>query len=247
MSIKNVTLTAIPSIPLINKGDDIGEIICSVFKTQKILINDGDVLVIASKIFTKAEGKLVSLKEIIPSDRAKEISAISGKDPRIVELMLKESTILEVKPGVVVTRHRLGFECTSAGIDRANTGNPSDELVSLLPNDPDQSARKVSDTIFQEMGKRVGVVINDSFGINGRYGSIGLAIGLANMPGLIEQSGRKDLYGKSRNVKISFVDEIAAAGSLLMGQADDALPVVLIHGLLYEPQNGKLSDVVANN
>lgn len=242
----SVTLTAIPGIPLIKEGDNLGAIILKSASDADIAFEDGDVLVVTSKIVSKAEGRIVSLSSVQPSEKAQEIARMSGKDPRIVELMMRESQILNAEPGIVETLHRLGFVCTSGGVDRANTAKPEEEKVSLLPIDPDESARKISDTITRATGKRVGVVINDSLGIKYRAGSIGLAIGVAAMPAILKGAADEvDLYGKKRNVNISFADEIAAAGSLLMGQSKAGLPVVLIQGLRYPSEQGKLVDLLA--
>ncbi|MDD5638528.1 MAG: coenzyme F420-0:L-glutamate ligase [Candidatus Pacebacteria bacterium] len=242
----SVTLTAIPGFPLVKEGDDLGIIILKCASDAGIAFEDGDILVITSKIVSKAEGRLVSLSSIQPTEKAQEIARISGKDPRIVELMMQESQILNVEFGIVETLHRLGFICTSGGIDRANTAKPEEEKVSLLPVNPDESAQRIRDTIVQTTGKRVGVVINDSLGIKYRAGSIGLAIGVAGIPAVLKGTDNEtDLYGKKRNVNISFADEIAAAGSLLMGQSKAGLPVVLIRGLRYPVGQGKLADLLA--
>jgi len=244
-SLYSVTLTAIPNIPLVMEGNDIGTLIIKCASNAGITFEDKDVIVVASKIVSKAEGRLVSLKDITPSSRAMRIAKLSGKDPRIVELMLKESEILEVRPGVVVTRHHLGFICTSAGIDRGNTAAPEEEKVSLLPKDPDRSAKNIKETAERASGKKVGVIINDSLGMQGRAGSIGLAVGVAGMPAILR--GNKDeidLYGKKRGVGISFIDEISAAASLLMGQSRAGYPVILVHGLVYPKGKGKLADLL---
>ena len=242
----SVTLTAIPGVPLIKEGDDIGAIILRCASDVGITFEDKDVLVVTSKIVSKAEGRLASLASVKPGAEAIEIARVSGKDARIVELMMQESQVLNVGPGVVETLHRLGFICTSGGVDRANTARPEEEVVSLLPLNPDESARKIGDAIARVTGKRVGVVINDSLGIKYRAGSVGLAIGVAGMPAILKGAADEvDLYGKKRNVNISFADEIAAAGSLLMGQSKAGLPVVLVRGLQYPDENGKLADLIA--
>lgn len=242
----SVTLTVIPNIPLIEGGDDIGAIILKCASDAGITFDDKDVLVVTSKIISKAEGRLVSLASVQPSEKACEIARLSGKDARIVELMMRESQILNAEPGLIETFHRLGFICTSGGVDRANTARPEEEKVGLLPIDPDRSAKKISNAIIHATGKRVGVVINDSLGIKYRAGSVGLAIGVATMPAILKGAADEvDLYGKKRNVNISFADEIAAAGSLLMGQSRAGLPVVLIRGLRYPNKNGKLADLIA--
>ena len=242
----SVTLTAIPGFPLVKEGDDLGVIILKCASDAGITFEDGDVLVVTSKIVSKAEGRLVSLSSVQPTEKAQEIARVSGKDPRIVELMMRESQILNVEPGIVETLHRLGFICTSGGVDRANTAKSEEEKVSLLPVNPDESAQRIRNAIVQATGKRVGVVINDSLGIKYRAGSIGLAIGVAGIPAVLKGAvDETDLYGKKRNVNISFADEIAAAGSLLMGQSKAGLPVVLIRGLRYPVGRGKLTDLLA--
>ncbi len=242
----SVTLIAIPGIPLIQEGDDLGSIIFKCASNAGITFEDGDILVVTSKIVSKAEGRLVSLASVKPSKKALRVARISGKDPRIVELMMRESQILNVQPGLVETLHRLGFICTSGGIDRANTASPEEEKVSLLPINPDKSAQKISDFIAEVTGKYIGVVINDSLGIKYRAGSVGLAIGVARVPALLRGDPEEtDLYGKKRNVNISFADEVAAAASLLMGQSKAGLPVVLIRGLRYPREKGRLADLIA--
>lgn len=244
----SVTLIVVPNIPLIEDGDDVGSVIFKCASDAGITFDDKDVLVVTSKIVSKAEGRLVSLASVQPSEKACDIARVSGKDARVVELMMQESQILNAEPGLVETLHRLGFTCTSGGVDRANTAKPEEEKVSLLPINPDESARKISDTIALATGKRVGVVINDSLGIKYRAGSVGLAIGVAAMPAIIRGAADEvDLYGKKRNVYISFADEIAAAGSLLMGQSRAGLPVVLIRGLRYPDESGKLTDLIATD
>lgn len=244
----SVTLSAIPGIPLVKEGDDLPAIILKCAGEAGFNFEDGDVLVVTSKIVSKAESRIVSLSSVQPSEEAHEIASKSGKDARVVELMMQESQILKVEPGVVETLHRLGFICTSGGVDRANTAKPEEEKVSLLPVNPDESAGRISDAIAHATGKRVGVVINDSLGIRYRAGSVGLAIGVAAMPAILKGAEDEvDLYGKKRNVNISFADEIAAAGSLLMGQSRAGLPVILIRGLRYPNEQGKLADLIVTD
>jgi coenzyme F420-0:L-glutamate ligase/coenzyme F420-1:gamma-L-glutamate ligase len=244
-NIPTISLKAIPNIPLIVKGDDLGAIIAQCAEKAGVVINDKDIIVVTSKIVSKAEGRLVPLGTVRPSEEAIKIAGISGKDPRVVELMIRESKVISAKPGVVETLHRLGFICTSGGVDRANTGEIAKEEASLLPVNPDESARKIRVSLNSMTGKKIGVIINDSLGIKYRAGSIGLAIGIAGIPAIIHGSDEeKDLYGKKRNVNISFADEIAAAASLLMGQSDAGLPVILIQGLRYPDVEGKFSDLI---
>ncbi len=244
--LQQVTLTAVPGIPLVAAGDNLYQVIKSAMDEASLEIRDDDIIVITSKIVSKAEGRLVSLQSIVPSDKAEEIALLSGKDSRAVELMLGEGKVVNVQPGIIEVWHRLGFVCTSAGIDRANTGRAEDEVVSLLPENPDASARRVVDRFSEDAGCRIGVIINDSLGIKYRRGSVGLAIGYAGISGIVKGNGAQtDLYGKIRNVNISFVDEVAAAASLLMGQGNAGIPVVLVKGLHPEPGSGGVKDLIA--
>ncbi|HEB46531.1 MAG TPA: coenzyme F420-0:L-glutamate ligase [Candidatus Nealsonbacteria bacterium] len=240
-----VTFTAIPGIPLIQERDDLGSIIVECAKSAGLKFQDKDILVVTSKIVSKAENRLISLKTVQPSRRAHRVAEISGKDPKIVELMMKEGNFLEVRHGVIVTVHRLGFICTSAGIDKANTGYPEEELVSMLPENPDKSAGRIRKKIEELTGKKIGVLINDSLGVQYRNGSIGMTVGLSGFPALLRSSSGKDLYQKKRNICISFADEIAAAASLLMGQGNVGIPVVLARGLRYPRKSGHLRDLIA--
>lgn len=242
-----VSLTAIPNVPLVQSGDSVSEIVSTALQNANISLKEQDIVVIASKIVSKAEGRVISLPTITPSDRAREIAMISGKDPRIVELMIQESkAILRVKPGVVVTVHRLGFVCTSAGIDRANV---EEGTVSLLPKNPDESAAKVRHLIMEKFGVNVAVVINDSFGIEYRAGSIGLALGVSGIPALLKGNfDEKDIYDRKRNVSILFADEISAAASLLMGQSSAGIPLVVVSGLQYPvTEESKIADLVVSS
>ena len=243
----SITATAVPGVPPIHENDDLGEIIVKALTSSKIELADGDIIVVASKVVSKAEGRARKLDGLVPSDRAKEIAKASGKDPRIVELMLRESRgVLRVKPGVVATQHNLGFVCTSAGIDKSNAGD-GEGMVTLLPENPDLSAQRLSATIKNRTGKSVGVIINDSLGVEYRSGSIGMAVGLANVPAVLRADERAvDLYGRKRNFCISFADEVAATASILMGQGNAGLPVVLVRGVRYPRVSGHATDLIVS-
>jgi coenzyme F420-0:L-glutamate ligase/coenzyme F420-1:gamma-L-glutamate ligase len=246
-SMHHVSLTAVPNVPLMKSGDSVGNVVINALRGANIELKENDVIVLASKIVSKAEGQVRRLESVTPSERAQEIATTSGKDPRVVELMLEESkAILDVRPGVVVTVHRLGFVCTSAGIDRANV---EDGTVSLLPQDPDKSAVEIRRLIMEVFGFNVAVVINDSFGIEYRAGSIGLALGVAGIPALLQgSSDEKDLYNRKRNVSIMLADEISAAASLLMGQSSAGMPLVVISGLQYPiTEESKITDLVVTS
>ena len=243
----NLTLTAVPHIPHVQPGDDLAEIILDALAKAKIELLAGDVLAIAQKIVSKAEGRLVRLAEVQPGERAREVAAQTEKDPRVVELILQESEeISRMRRGVLIVRHRLGFTSANAGIDRSNVAQDSaDETVLLLPRDPDASAVRLREAIAARLGVPVGVVITDSHGRPFRMGTVGVAIGVAGIPALWDRRGEPDLYGyQLQHTDIGVADEIAAAAGLLMGQAAEGMPVVLVRGLDLPAAEGKAVDLV---
>lgn len=203
-------------------------------------LSNKDVLVIAQKIVSKAEGKIISIDSFIPSKQALEISRKSGRDPRLAQAMIEESEeIMAVmdgtkeSPGVVVTRHRLGHVCTSAGIDKSNVGLGKEDHVVLLPDDPDKSAHEIAKYFLENKGVNIGVVINDSMGDPYRAGAIGKAVGVANVPSRLLERNLQDLDGKISKADIAYADSLAAFAMVMMGQADERIPAVLIKGLDY--------------
>jgi len=228
---KTITLYALSSVPMIKTGDNIAEIICDCATKEGFSFRNNDVVVVASKIISKAEGRTINLNDITPSAEGLDLAEKSKKDPRLCELYIKESQkIFRVREGVVVTIDRLGFNSTSAGIDRSNTGKREDGNVSLLPLNPDASAKTIRDTIQQKTRKTVAVIINDSFGRPYREGSVRMLIGLAGIA-TIENIKKQDLYDNEVNNQVALSDELSSAASILMGQADEARPVVIIRGV----------------
>jgi coenzyme F420-0:L-glutamate ligase/coenzyme F420-1:gamma-L-glutamate ligase len=230
----SLEVIALPGLPLVRPGDDLVELIASAFKRDGVAPRTGDVLVVAQKIVSKAEGRIVDLATIEPSAKALALAADVDKDPRLVEVILSESVrVVRARRGVLIVEHRLGFIMANAGVDQSNVvprGGSTHAL--LLPKDPDRSAEALRRGLVAATGIDLAVVINDSFGRPWRHGTIGVAIGVAGLPALIDLRGRPDLFGRTLEVSvIGFADEIAAAASLLMGQADEALPAVLIRGL----------------
>ena len=208
---------------------------------------DGDVLAVAQKVVSKAEGRLVPLVDVQPSKRASEVAAQTDKDPRVVELILQESEeISRLRQGVLIVRHRLGFTSANAGIDRSNVAQRGEaETVLLLPIDPDRSAAQLREAIQARLGVQIGIVITDSHGRPFRLGTVGVAIGVAGIPALWDQRGKPDLYGYSlQHTDIGVADEIAAAAGLLMGAAAEGQPVVLVRGLHLPLTDGKATDLV---
>jgi coenzyme F420-0:L-glutamate ligase/coenzyme F420-1:gamma-L-glutamate ligase len=231
-----LTLTAVPGLPLFQPGDDLGAIILAALADAAMPLAEGDVLVLAQKIVSKAEDRFVDLATITPSAAAVELAASVGKDPRFVEVILAESrAVIRARPGVLIVEHRAGTIMANAGIDSSNVA-PADgvERVLLLPLDCDASAAALRAQILAQTGRSVGVIINDSFGRAWRQGTVGVALGVAGLPALLDMRGQPDLFGRILRVtETGFADEIAAAASLLMGQADEGCPVILVRGLAW--------------
>jgi coenzyme F420-0:L-glutamate ligase/coenzyme F420-1:gamma-L-glutamate ligase len=210
---------------------------------------DGDIIVIAQKIVSKAEGRLVNLKTVEPSVGAIELARVTEKDPRMVELILQESNeILRTRPGTIIVEHRLGFVCANAGIDHSNVrgeGSESEEWVLLLPRDPDASALQIRQELQNAFKVYLGVMIIDSHGRAWRMGTTGVAIGLSGLPGLVDLRGCTDLFGYVLQItQVGVADELAAAASLLMGQASEATPVVHVRGFPYPLCEARLSELL---
>lgn len=244
-----LTLTALPDIPLIKPGDHLVTIMLHALAAAAIYLEDGDILVVAQKVVSKAEGRMVDLSQIRPSQRAEEYSQISGKDPRLVELILRESKqVLRARPGTLIVQHRLGFVCANAGIDHSNTvelGDQSEDWVLLLPEDPDASASVLRAGLEKTYGVRLGVMIIDSHGRAWRLGTVGTAIGLSGLPGLVDLRGRPDLFGfRLRITQVGAADELAAAASLIMGQAAEGTPVVHVRGFPYPLREANLGELL---
>lgn len=231
---RNLQLIPLPGVPLVHPGTDLLALICDITRTQGPALRDGDVLVIAQKIVSKAEGRYADLEAIKPSQRALELSAQVQKDPRLVEVILGESRrVLRHRPGVLIVEHKLGFVLANAGVDQSNVDpGQGARPVLLLPEDPDASALRLHEGLRLRLGKAVAVVINDSFGRAWRLGTVGVALGAAGLPALLDLRGQPDLYGRPLQVsQIGFADEIAAAASLVMGQAGEATPMIVVRGL----------------
>ncbi len=216
---------------MVRAGDDLAALIVAALDGKEL--RSGDVLVVAQKIVSKAEGRTVDLATVTPSAEAEALAAEVGKDPRLVEVILGESVrVVRSRPNLIIVQHRLGFVMANAGVDHSNVAGDGVDRVLLLPCDPDASAEALRGTLEQRYGARIGVIISDSFGRAWRRGTCGIAIGAAGLPSLIDMRGQPDLFGRTLEVTIiGFADEIAAAASLLQGQAAEAQPVVLVRGL----------------
>jgi coenzyme F420-0:L-glutamate ligase/coenzyme F420-1:gamma-L-glutamate ligase len=244
-----LSLTPLQNIPLIRQNDNLADILLKSLQETNIKLQDDDIIVIAQKVVSKSEGRLINIASVIPSERALELAEKSKKDPRIVELMLQESNeVLRVRVGTIIVEHKLGFVCANAGIDHSNVaggGSEKEEFVLLLPENPDRSARIIRDQIKQKTGIPTGVMVIDSHGRAWRNGTVGICIGLSGIPALVDERGWKDLFGYTLQITVVGVaDELAAAASLMMGQAAEGIPVVHVRGFPYPPGEGSLKDLI---
>lgn len=233
MSARRLSLCALAGLPLIAPGDDLAGLLAGALREMQIEPRDGDILVVAQKVVSKAEGRIVDLDSIEPSSRAYTLAEEVGKDARLVEVILRESTeVVRHKKDVLIVAHRLGFVMANAGVDQSNVGLDGRCCVLLLPCAPDASAARIKARIDQAFGVDVGVVINDSFGRPWRNGVVGVALGAAGIPALWNLVGAPDLFGRPMRVtEVALADQIASAASLLMGEAAEGLPAVHIRGL----------------
>ncbi|MBY0472870.1 coenzyme F420-0:L-glutamate ligase [Patescibacteria group bacterium] len=238
------TVRAIGTLPLINPGDDLPALLIRAVESSGSF-EDSDVLVLAQKIVSKAEGAVVDLQTITASAEALQLAAQTGRDPRLVQVYLDEAKeVLAVKGRMIITRHKLGFVGSSSGVDRSNIAPHEAGRVVLLPRDPDNSARVVRARVLEHTGKTIAVIINDSCGRDYRDGSVGMAIGIAGI-GAIETAEKVDLFGNVSHPRIALVDEIAAAASILMGQAGEGVPAVLVRGLTFTvSEKARITDLL---
>jgi coenzyme F420-0:L-glutamate ligase/coenzyme F420-1:gamma-L-glutamate ligase len=249
LDLRPLTLTPLPDFPLVKAGDDLGDLILTCLDAARVELQGGDALVLAQKIVSKSEGRLVNLTTIDPSPRACELAREVEKDPRFVELVLRESReVLRTRPGTLIVEHRLGFVCANAGIDHSNVlgpdGDPEDWVL-MLPEDPDGSAERLRQRLSVKVNAPIGILIIDSHGRAWRNGIVGVSIGFAGLPGVVDMRGKPDLFGfRLRITQIGAVDELAAAASLVMGQADEGVPVVHVRGFPYPLREGHFSELL---
>lgn len=244
-----LTITPVPGIPLIHSGDDLSHIIFEAVISAGIYLQNGDIFVLAQKIVSKAEGRMVNLAAVHPTPKANELAAQTGKDPRLIELILSESNeVLRTRPGSIIVEHRLGFVCANAGIDHSNvagSGDETEEYVLLLPQNPDASAEAIRKSLESLSGVSLGVMIIDSHGRAWRLGTVGVAIGISGIPGLVDLRGAPDLFGyRLRITQVGAADELAAAASLMMGQAAEGTPVIHVRGFPYALRHGSLAELI---
>ena len=236
-------------MPDIKQGDALDQIILECMKDQELQFEEDDVLVIAQKIISKAENCYFNYASLEPGKKAVELASICNKDPQFVQLILNESNeVLRAAPGVLIVEHRSGFVSANAGIDHSNINQSSqynEKWALLIPENADKSAEQLRAAIKAKTGKDIGILIIDSHGRAWRNGTVGITIGISGLDALIDQRGQKDLYGNILTATIiSAVDELAAGASLVMGQADEGTPVVLVRGYPYPHGNGKFEDLI---
>lgn len=251
-----LTLTPLQGIPLVQPGDDLAQIIRQAVERNGLSLEDGDVLVLAQKIVSKAENRWVDIRRVTPSEEARRLAAETRKDPRLVEVILRESRqVLRTRPGTIIVEHRLGFICASAGVDHSNAhphpaepvgaGAMGENWVLLLPENPDGSAETLRLRLESASGKRLGVLIIDSHGRAWRLGTVGITIGLSGLPGVEDLRGREDLFGYRLQItEVGVADELAAAASLMMGQAAEGTPVVHVRGFPYPLREAGLGELL---
>ncbi len=244
-----LSLTPLQGIPLVQPGDDLARHITEAISFSNVDLRDGDILVVTQKIVSKAERRFRNLSQVVPTQEAVAIAEKVEKDARFVQLVLEESNaILRMRPGTMIVEHRLGFVCANAGIDHSNVqnlgGNPEDWVL-LLPENPDASADHIRRQLKEKFGKQIAVLIIDSHGRAWRNGVVGVAVGLAGMPGLVDLRGRADLFGyQLRVTQVAVADELAAAASLLMGQSDEFFPVIHVRGFPYALRDGAMAELI---
>jgi coenzyme F420-0:L-glutamate ligase/coenzyme F420-1:gamma-L-glutamate ligase len=249
MGAARLVFTALPDIPLVQPGDDLTQLILDGLGKADLELQRGDVLILTQKIVSKVEGRMIQLDQVQPSGRAFELAQLTGKDPRLVELILRESrTVLRTRHDLVIVEHRLGFVCANAGIDHSNVARrdgDADTWVLLLPEDPDASAVQLQEELQAVTGVSPGILIIDSHGRAWRMGTVGTCIGAAGFPMLLDLRGHPDLGGRRLQVtQVGLGDEIAAGASALMGQADERRPIIHLRGLPYPLRQGSLKELL---
>ena len=242
----SLSIHALSGVPLIAEGDNLAAVISRALGASDQVLRDGDIIVLAQKIVSKAEGRAVALSGVKPSFAAQDLSARCDKDARLVELILSETDhVMRVRRGVLIVRHRLGFVLANAGIDQSNVDQGDEPVALLLPLDPDGSAAAIRAGLRAATGVDVAVVIIDSFGRAWRNGTCGVAIGCAGIAGLLDLRGTPDLYGRElATSELGLADEVAAAASLAMGQAAEGAPIVLLRGVGYGRREGTAAELV---
>jgi coenzyme F420-0:L-glutamate ligase/coenzyme F420-1:gamma-L-glutamate ligase len=244
-----LVVTPVVGLPLIYPGDNLVELILKALKSNQIQMQADDILVITQKIISKAEGRFVNLKSINPSAQAFALALHTEKDPRFVELVLRESkSVLRTRPGTLIVEHRDGFVCANAGIDHSNVqnlGGEAQDWVLLLPENADKSAQAIRSGLEDFLKMRIAIIVIDTHGRAWRNGTVGISIGLSGIPGVVDLRGQADMFGFRLQVtQVAAADELAAAASLMMGQVDENIPVVHVRGFPYPLREGSLAELI---
>ncbi len=229
----SLTIHPLKNIPLIEAGDKLADLMVEALRDAGIEPVDGNILVMAQKIVSKAEGRQVLLDSVDPSAAAVKLARETDKDPRLVELILRESSaVIRTAPGVIIVRHRLGIISANAGIDQSNINHADGECALLLPENPDRSALRLREALQQEFGRDLGVIVSDSMNRPWRLGTVGYAIGSAGVTVLEDRRGDTDIFGRELKVTMSnLADSIATAAMLVMGETSERVPAALVRGL----------------
>jgi coenzyme F420-0:L-glutamate ligase/coenzyme F420-1:gamma-L-glutamate ligase len=243
---ESISLIPLDGLPLIQPGDDLARLLGDAIDRLRQPLKPHDVLVVAQKIVSKAEGRYVDLDSVTPSARAIEAAQQCEKDPRLIEVILRDSTeIVRLRPGLIITRHQLGFVSANAGVDRSNVAPEGIDRVLRLPEDPDRSARQLRSALRDRFSIDLSVIIADSHGRPHRLGTVGVAIGLAGLPGVEDWRGRKDLFGYTlQHTEVGLADQIASAATLLLGQAAESIPAVIVRGAIFEQREGSAREII---
>lgn len=228
---KSVSLIGLESFPIIKRGDNLADLIVATAKREKVAIDNGDIIVVAHKVVSKAEGRTARLKDVSPSKKSETISQATHRNPRLVELVLRETKdVLKATAEIIIVKNRQGWICINAGVDKSNV--EGEDAYALLPSDPDESARRIRSEILKRTGKKIAVVVSDTYSRPFRRGQVEFAIGISGLDAFRDYRGQEDLFGHVLKVKNTAVaDEIASASELLMGQGKEGIPVVIIKGL----------------
>lgn len=240
-----IQIIGINGLPIVKEGDNLAKLICESAEKQGTPIRDGDILVVTHVVASRAEGKIVNLDDVVPSEFAKKIAMQYDKDPAMVEVVLRESkSIKRMGDGKLITETKHGFVCANSGVDKSNV--PGERIVALLPDDPDASAEKIRQEIKRLTSYDVAVIISDTHGRPLREGEINVAIGVAGIKPIKDRRGEKDLFGYVLRVKQTAVaDELSSAAELVIGQADEAVPVAIIRGYKYpKSENAKATELI---
>jgi coenzyme F420-0:L-glutamate ligase/coenzyme F420-1:gamma-L-glutamate ligase len=238
---KRLEIVALDSVPIIEPGDDLAKVVLDALVANQWTLADNDVIAITSKLLSRAEGRFFDLSTLDVSEDAERLARETGKDPRLVELVLRDTKAVSRKaPNVLVVRHRLGFMSANAGIDASNAVPPNAPAGSgpwalVMPKNPDKTAEAIRVAIVEASGVQVGIVITDSFGRPFRVGTVGVAVGVAGVPAVFDQRGKADLFGRPLESTVTaLADQVAAAADLVSGQADEARPITVLRGLKFD-------------